>query len=300
MAKDDNRFFSPLTKKVLHVQQYHQGYEELVSEIMLYIYQFFITKKHWTHDDAANFLLYYAPRIRNLVSRFTYTDRSFECLLFKSIHLQAISYRKKCSEHDRKQSAASYHYAKEYEKELRGYSETVRETAISYLDSRRPGRKRPNPAEHIRARRILIAALCNALVFPEKLYPTLAEAAKLPLDTIYQLFQRVRTLEKNKIEKIEKMEQKRDSCFAHIIILESILHRSMENHDRQMRLYADLIRTRQRLHELQKKLKTCRRAAAHKHVAQVLGIPKGTVDSAMFYMIRQFQDKQDKNVDDFP
>lgn len=269
---------SPLTEKIIQYQKTGKGYKDIVDDIMTYIHDYSLKQKNWDPDMASGFLLYFIPRLEKLITNFSYQHRSFECLLLKSLILQGITYAKKSFQTERNNRLMHYHfsqnsvYKEDYDKVLESI---VREKKAAYYSG-----KIKTKAD---GKRLLILALSNALVFPDHLYKPLSFMLGLPLESLHRMFHQIRVLEFKKLQSIKDLEQRRDVLFAKKMNIEAAIFEQLDpsEYDEQI---SELRKTNLKLSHVHRELSAYKRSASHKNIAAVLGIPKGSVDSILFYI----------------
>jgi hypothetical protein len=266
-----------ITEKVLCYQQGHWSWTDLWRHANCLIEEFFEQAKV-PDEYQVGFLNSFEPRLLNMIESFEYRGMPFGALLRRSLHLHLKTI---------------YAEARKERIRFNYYSATTGDPAACALVSEncvtetRPatpqtpgtrsqssGRKRFAELP-VADRRLIICAFKNCLQLDDRLCRALSERYGLALSWILNCRDRL-------------TETIRDRLEAHTALRDK-LHRLRMDHccpvgpenlrdmDRHFRRELRIIRLEQRLRG------TCI-CPRHQDIALVLGIPKGSVDSSLFYV----------------
>ena len=277
-----DRSFSLLTHQILWYQVSGEGYQEIMDQIILRVYNLPKSQLRGSREDISAFCISFIPKIPRLIRQFRYTGRSFECYLAKSVNLQIKSYLRQQYRRSHEAKAVAHYYKLQYE--LDQY------VADSSPKLQPLHASMPAPCTN---QRLLILVLVKALTFPSSLYGEIARSTGLPDDQVSELMQEVRMREEHRLNRLSALKRMRDEYYARLLSVQYQLRetaceqkrRDLEK--REYKLSRRLKRSRERIREFPVNV-------PHRVVASVLGIPKGTVDSSIYYLKRQFVDQEKK------
>ncbi|GEM_PF-4791899 len=268
--------FSLLTHLILWYQATGEGYEEIFERIVLLVYTLPKQKMRGYNEEAGAFCMAFLPKIPRLVSKFSYTGRAFECYLAKSVRLQLNSYyRGKYLE--KQQLLVMFHQSVMNTHEAMAACEEEVHEALFDGESDGYGWR------NISKQRILILAMVKAHSVPPSLYGEIAEASGMSEDRISKLMLAVRKRESPKIKRYKTIQRRRDRYYADLLKVQYALFQEDSLSCRGELLERER-KVKWKLDRANEKLACFPLKVSHHVVASLLNIPKGTVDSSMYYL----------------
>lgn len=239
-------------------------------------------------DDAAEALCRYRRRIRLLPDRYQDMGAPFEAFLVASLRFLARTMRR---ERRREREREYVCEVSEGWKAEASVSEGVELQGVlpGPLPAPPPSSGRANPTylelAAFRSRLVFLYLKCAWEADDEKTR-RIAEATGVPEDWLAAaLAQALRALEAER-GRYERLSLKRDRAWSRICLLENRLRTEIEE-EKRSRLRNSLGRERRCLESARRELHAFRPTVPNSVVARILGIPKGTVDSGLYYLKRR-------------
>ncbi|TFG62413.1 MAG: hypothetical protein E4H36_08045 [Spirochaetales bacterium] len=264
-----------ITEDILRYQETGCGLDQIVEKICLYVYRYPRRTMRWDEDDCSDFFCYFFPKIKNLVNRFKYTGKPFEAYLVVSLKYQFRSF-------------LSWKKQKKLEQKLSGYEyflASTMEDAAYAAEPLLPGYEPPgfNVTSGRGKRRFLFLVL--------KGYPFITSTMleKIAVMTGYEaawLLTRIEALRgcmEVHRQRLEKLGRKRNRYYFNIYKIHEELQLEVR-HEKREELYKLLDFNKDRMRRTLGEINRVPKCPTHKEIALVLGIPKGSVDSGLFYL----------------
>jgi RNA polymerase sigma factor (sigma-70 family) len=265
-----------LTEKVLSFQRSRRGLEELVEELAPRIYQYPRRKLGWDEDACGDFYLYFHPRLIRLLSRFKDQGRPFESYLCSVLSWQLKNFARERRRAERGWNTA-LRLGRQEEEDFG--PEVPFETAPVTFDF--------GLAKHLdraadRRNLLLLGLKCVRSLTPESMAGLSRLTGVSPEALVAHaaaLKSRLETREK----RLESFRARRNRAFSQARTLESEL---IEEIDRERReaIAARLAKARRRMKTAIRRMSRIMLNPTNREIAEVLGVPKGTVDSGLYWL----------------
>ncbi len=265
---------SALTHKVLWHQTTGERLKEFQDEIAVYAYTVLAEKCRSVCDHESELIVHLYPKIPRIIISFTYQGISFEHYLMHTLYLQ------------RKTLLRDAHTKERYCSVM--YDQQGQETLDRTMAGEAPPQYTvPAPGRHISQQRLLILIMVNALNIPGNMVRTLAEAAGIHEDALHDLLSSARMMESRRCRRREALRVLRDRYYTEMLYVQQKI---LMEHDRQLNLAyrTKLARTRKLLMRVRSRMHLIPANLSHSRVSELLGIPKGTVDSSVYYMKKRY------------
>ncbi len=244
-------------------------------------------------DDAAEALIRYKARIKNFVLRYTDQGVPFEAYLATSLRFLARSIRREGRRKREKELVCerSEGWAAESRRYAGSAQPFLLEACLDLPWAKEGRRPRGGEEEAFRTRLVFLYLKC-AWDVDEEVTEKVAQAAEVPQDWLSAAAaQSLRSLEAERC-RFERLCARRDRSWGRICLLEG---RQRLELDPQAR--SDLVRSirreQERLGRVRRELKAFRPTVSNAVVARILGVPKGTVDSGLYYLRRRLVEPVD-------
>ncbi|MBN2049170.1 MAG: hypothetical protein JW760_01895 [Spirochaetales bacterium] len=272
-----------LTKKVLACRESGEGYEDLVREISLITYHYPKRKYGWNEDQCGDFFCSLIRRIPGLIERFEYSGIQFESYLYSTLTWQMKTF----SDQRKKQSA--------YDRVLAAPSFSLLQESPGYSAPESPEIPPPELIQHlkidsrgiIRDRTVSLRVICMILRNSEFMDDAMvSQASRLCGCTPEWLEACIIHLRERMADRrsaVEELQRKRSRCFLRVCMLQDTLRRETDA-DTISLFLRQLKEEQQVLSSLTQQISRYPLYPSHREIAQVLGIPKGTVDSGLHYL----------------
>ncbi len=292
-----------LTRKVLEFQRTGRGLGELVSELSLRIYRFPLIRRGCSEDDCGGFYLFFYPRLIKILSRFRDQGKPFESYLHSVLGWQLRSYVRGRRQEEHRWAIAG-------RPELWGAAEPP---APGEAGESPPGGE---PAEEAAAggglfqklaerlgvdgrgvirrpadrRRFLLFALKRVRETGEEELERAADRLQMPRAELLRLAGELRLRLARREARLERLRDRRNRAFARLTLLEQ---QAGEAGEEKARLLEDRIgRLRRRLRSVQRAIARIPLQPSNRDLGEVLGIPKGSVDTSLFWLRRRLEEWQ--------
>ena len=281
-----------LTDAVLRYKRSGEGFSELLERIGTRVYRYPKLHKGWTEDDCADFFCYFYPKILRILNRFQYSGQEFDAYLTTCVRWQLKSFASiKAKQHAKRKTL-------QYEEIWRTESSVETELAVSESATEdRYAAKTFNLdrngmiVDPVMRKRILLLILKSSQELDSNM---LTRAARLIGCLPSWLEGKVTELHENLDQRRHRRDTyraRRDRAFFRIHYLESKL--GIENNpSERTRLRHVIVGERKHLTNARHALSRVPVAPTHQEIANALSIPKGSVDSALYYLKRTFGPKE--------
>ena len=282
-----------MTDMVISYQQGKVPYEAISGYICLFVYDFPRRTKHWDQDRCSDFFVFVHPRLRKMADSFVFFGSPFEAYLTKTLKHQMNSFLKKMQEKELKESlfcrmcaSGSLEDEGSFYKIYDTFNYEIREPDPTY---------RSRIAENRMRKRLLFIALSNPYSLDDNLIARVSEVTGYSADCISRACLAVKEKIQEKRDALQHMKERRNGCYFQILVIQS---RIMNETDPERRIWLEeeIHRLRLRIERVSKKIKakaSC--LVSHKDLAQVLGIPKGTIDYSIFAIRRKRNSRKIKS-----
>ena len=280
-----------LTEKVLQYQKTRAGLEEIVKEVSPRVYQFPRRKMEWDEDACGEFYLYFHPRLLRLIGRFQDQGKPFESYLCSIMGWQLRNFAR-----ERRRGEREWNVSLRLEPGDGCATEDGCATGGLAPESADGGREEerasvpPEIAALIRSgadrKNFLFLVLkCCRAIDPQRA-ALLAPIAGVSPERLRGLVGALKDMRAARERRLEIFRDRRNRAFARTQILESELAAEVDPKRREA-LQAALGRMRLRMRSAMDRMARVGTAPTNKEIAMALGVPKGTVDSGLYWLKRK-------------
>ena len=271
---------------VLRYQRTGAGRRELLDRIGAYIYRFPLWQgKPVDDDDCGEFYLYCRPRLQEWIDRFQDQGRPFEAYLKSVLTWQLRSYyRAKGRQEAAWRLAATAPFWDPDAAELTSGAPGARaqRAPAATPAARAVAAAAGTPAVR---RRVLFAVLKNCARMHDTYVP--AWAGLCGRADLQALIGRARQASRDSQRRWSRLRERSNHAFATARMIEGQLLGEADA-DRRRILQQRLQRARRTATNARTELRAVRRGPSNRQIAQLLGIPKGTVDTGLFWLKHRF------------
>jgi hypothetical protein len=254
--------------------EYHTGImdkKQLEGQIFQFIldnHQRFRLFK-WDREDCIDYLCWLYPRLSKAIDK--YQERgtsSFDAYIGALVYYSSREYRFRERDHH-----ISEHVCwKEKANDL-----LVRSNEPVYLEKKPLYEPVSNPQQ------ILILLLKSYYFVSDDFILRIAPAVGIEKEILKEMIDTLRTIRMEKEEKIQGLKERIYSQFYRCIAFERRMNAAPEGSALQEKMRERLYRARHRLVSMRKRLSAMRLDATNRQIADILGVPKGTIDSALYF-----------------
>jgi hypothetical protein len=231
--------------------------------------------RHWKSDEYEDFISWFYPRLKGSIDSYKDTGSSFEAYMSKFLLVASKEYNvRKTTNAVTEYSAWAARVPELYAmEEPPVYKHRNEEDFIAQMVIDKNGRKN--------SRRILALILkCYYYVsedFAEKIAPLIEIDAK----TLLEMLSKIREIRQKRDDEIYLMKERIYCQYYRCMIYEKKISIVEEDSVVHKKLTLRLVKARQRLEKMRKRMTAIRTEATNKQVAEVIGVAKGTVDSSL-------------------
>ncbi len=276
-----------LTELVVGYQETGTGYETVRREVEQWVYYYPVTRPGFSQEDCAEFLLYFRGKVPALVYKYTHCGRSFEHYLARTLRWQLRSFarvrRRRSRMHELTRAPDIWDGLIGVAESSAGASR-VAETATARL----AGARRPGAPQGSASRRMVILALKAAVLVSDAQLSELARITGYSEEWLRECRDELEQLVARREGRRTELRERRNNAFFQVRLAQDELAMTPEEH-RRAAIRRELERQNRRLLNARRELARVPAVPTNGEISAVLGIPKGTIDSALHYMKRRLR-----------
>jgi DNA-directed RNA polymerase specialized sigma24 family protein len=274
-----------LNERVLRFQETGQGLEELLSLLSARVYGYPRLRGSRCEDDAGEFYLLCYPRLLRMLRRFREQGKPFEWYLHSVLRWQYLAYVRVRRRRERQWASGSLAAfwepsAQEPEQALRQPSLSREAAELFRLEA---GGTTVRRGERTR---LLVWALKRVRSLTAGQVEELARLAGEEPELLERVCVRLRQALLPHEQRLALLAGRRTRAYGSLCLLEQELLREAEP-GRREELALRLQRARSALRRSQQRIGSVRLEPSNREIAAALGLPKGTVDTALYSLKRR-------------
>jgi hypothetical protein len=244
---------------------------------------------HWERDEYEDYVSWFYPRLQKAIDSYHDIGASFEAFMSRFLLISSREFRVRITTNSVTEYSAwcaqvPELYARE---EAPVYSYENAKNVITQLAIDKKGRRN--------TRRILALIIkCYYYVsedFAERIAPLIGVNKKELLD----MLGKIRKTRQKRDDQIYRMKERIHSQFYRCMIYERKLLIVEENTGLYNKLKLRLVKARQRLERMRKRITKIRTDATNKQVADIIGTSKGTVDASLHKLKLKWKKMSEKS-----
>jgi hypothetical protein len=253
--------------------EYHTGFlnkKQLEGQIFQFIldnYQHFHLSK-WDREDCIDYLCWLYPRLSRAIDKYQEQGTSFDAYIGALVYYSSREYRFREREHHISEHVCWKEKANDF---------WVHSSEPAYPEKKQLYDPVSNPQQ------ILILLLKSYYFVSDDFILRIAPAVGVEKEILKEMIDALRTIRMEKEERIQGLKERIYSQFYRCIAFERRMHAAPEGSALQEKMRNRLIRARIRLVSMRKRLSVMRLDATNRQIADLLGVPKGTIDSALYF-----------------
>ncbi|MDR0600784.1 MAG: hypothetical protein LBG42_00235 [Treponema sp.] len=297
-----NDLYGSYTSNRLNKRQF----EEALFKNIIHNYERFFPYRR-QKEDYIDYLCWLYPRITRAIDHYRDTGSSFEAYIYTMLHWSVREWKSRKKEIRMLEYAAWMGLTADSEEAgtheepevtlpcaIPGRRETFPENEVHSREPDYPDRGEPlritNP------RQILILILKSYYFISEDFLERAAPLIGVKKEKLREMIDTLRERRLKRDDEIHSLQERIRSQFFRCIVYERRMLSLPENQIEFDRLKTRLQKARYRLESMRKRLSRIRTEATNLQVAEVLGVPKGTIDSSLYALRnRMGQGKKKKN-----
>jgi len=268
-----------LTKKVLEYQKSREGLRSLLDEIAPRVYQFPRRTMGWDEDACGDFYVFIHPRIVRLLDRFRDQGKPFESYLWAVLGWQLRNFAR-----ERRRSERSWQVSLRIDPgNLVTADHATEEDESDACALRTFARLGAVVKSNADRRNFLFLVLKCARALDEESARPLAAIAGVTADALLSLASALREMRRSRLARLETLRCRRNKAFSQSRLIEAELQVETVP-DRIETLQIALRRTRRRMASSASRMAKVGVSPTNLEIARILGVPKGTVDSGLYWL----------------
>ena len=275
-----------LTDMVLRYQRNGTGYDAIRAEIALIAYRYPMRRPGLTEDDCGDFLIFMYPRIETLVRRYRPLGKSFDAYLYSTLRWRLKTFLARKRSLERLMRAATREITLEEEA-----SNDSLEAAEPSLLPELAGAFAVDPEGRFVNRgtrkHMLLVSLKSAHLLTREQISTVARLIDCDQEQIERLCQYLQRQVERRLPRQRELTTRRDRAYVRLQCLEDE-DRDTPPGPRKEVIRVDSDRMRCRFDRARKEARAVLISPTHQEIADALGMPKGSVDSGLFYARRSY------------
>jgi hypothetical protein len=273
-----------LNSLVAYYQNTGLGLAEIVKRLSLRIYNYPACKRQASEDDCGDFYLFFYPRLLRTLSRFQDRGKPFEWYFNSVLHWHYKVYcSRKRKDQTRWAAARNVLFWELPEADLAVSAFAVssdRGERIIPID--RFGSSRENTCR----RRILFLALKNARHLDDSAISWISELTQIKEERLIAMVEALRASLYKRELRLHKLYGCQNKIFTKIILFQWDLLWEVDP-EIKADLALSLCELRTKLRSVQRKIRRVRLHPSNREIAELLRIPKGTIDTSLYWLRRQ-------------
>jgi hypothetical protein len=278
---------SGLTKDVLELRKNPAERRGLICRIARMVYSYPRNHSGWDEDDAGDFFCMFFPKIEGLIDNFEFRGRPFEAYLTSSVKWQMKTFARQRSVMHAQQEMIRTEYKVKYKTDLRSSAQLdidesgpVYSSAVTKALGIGPDGVISDPAM---GRRFAILVLRNVVLVDDSLIEHAARLSGIEPDILLGCATELRQAIAKRKARCLKMTGRRDCLYSRIRQLSLLCDR--ETDPERIRTYRRQIGfARKRYEKIIEQLNAVSLLPTHKEIGEALGVPKGSIDSSLYYI----------------
>jgi RNA polymerase sigma factor (sigma-70 family) len=281
-----------LTQKVLRWQQTGQGLEEIVAAIAPRVYHFPRRTMGWDEDACGDFYVFVHSRMLRLVARFQDQGKPFESYLWAVLGWQLRNFARERRDRERAwRVSLRVGYAEEERSRAPAVDADPCDEAPGTSALRNPVLLRSLSTDADRRHLLFLLLKCCRLLDPADAGP-LAAAAGVSVRYLLDTASALRPMRQARERRLDIFRCRRNRSYTAVQLLEAECA-SETDPERLAALQARLERARRCMHSSSRRMARVGVSPTNREIALVLGIPKGTVDSGLYWLKRKLAEVYD-------
>jgi len=278
-----------------------KGYEILLRSISLYVYQFPLHSRYCSEEDCAEFFLSFYARIPYIIDHYQEQGKGIEAYLRTCLKWHMKTYLKSKLKENRVQQFVVSEWklisSAWVEEETLGAeiceSSPPLQKKNEWKKPRKNSTKRKKAVEtqtgttptvtEKQAKKLLLLSLKAAYDLEDRTIETIAQSIGMHQEALFHLIEVARTTLLKKEERFRRLQEKRSKLYFRICSLQEEMERCTNLLAKEIFIQR-LSRLKYYFQKIQNKLSRHYLSPTHRKVAEILGIPKGSIDSTLYYL----------------
>ena len=270
---------SQLTDVVLEGQKNPAHTQRAEWEVACWIYDELHRKFRLDADEAGNFFCDFYPKIRRLILQFEYRGYPFEAYMYATLRWQILSYKKKLSQQRLDRQLFTYDSFWDVHQDEPACSEPIPSRVPRHIH---------NSFQTYR-KRLIYVALRESEYLDHQLIEALIEYTRVDRRWFLNCVMALRRKVELRRHRLDRTRLYYNSCLYRYYLLQLKVYNS-HSPEKQISYRRELDKNRTRLHRVCRQMKKMHIHPTNREIAKVLNVPKGSIDSGIFYILEKIPD----------
>ncbi len=273
---------TPLTEAVLYYQKTGEGFDKCLRLAGEIVYTFPCRKYNWDIETCSDFYCFFYPRLKRILKKFRYIEKPFESLLYTYLRYHVKTFYAKKKQNEMKYSLVKscfsinepyykQHYAFEDEIELSAAGKTV-------LHINEQGKIGKESAK----KRFIYLLLKNYLRISENMKDCSCRLLDINTDEMEALMNTLDERIRERRKRFSFLQEKRNRYLSQLF----------EYEQKDDKTAVKLMK--KRLDRTIRELSRVCIDPTHKEIGELLGVPKGTIDTGIHYLKNSLNKHREK------
>jgi len=288
----DKKKMTKLTDMVVTFQEKGTGLQTLIDTIALLVYAYPRKRFQWSEDDSSEFFCYLYPKLKEMIKKYRYSGKPFEAYLFTTIHWQLKTFASKLKKNKMKQELLSSHRLWDVCNNEEVYicePEFTFSPKVRTLLKINDDNVVENPAMK---KRIMYLMLKGADFINQHIITHVSIITGYDPDWLFCCAESLKERMRDRIKRLNLLKNRRNQLVLKIYTLHSEINGETDKIKKQ-HLMKELKKIRSRMERIIGLIRRVPRTPTHKDIAEVAGVPKGSVDSGLYYIKNVFLNDSD-------
>ena len=293
-----SRKLTEFTNALIKYQQTGKGHKNLVEKIGIHVYTILKSNYKMENDERGDFFCIYYPKIPYLIKQFEYYGTPFEIYLNVSLKWNIKSFRTLKSRYRSIQKAINKEpfYLVPNEND---FTENIN-TDLHISEDAREALQIEGVKEILTdtiKKRLLYIYLIEADYLEERIKERIIRMTGYKKRWIESCSEKLKKKVDRRLNRITQIKNRRNSAFFEFHLLQEKCSFA-ENESEKEELESQIKNLRKKINNMNKDISNAIVRPTHKDLADILQIPKGSIDSGIFYIKNSF--KELKNIEKKP
>ena len=275
---------SLLTTRILRYQKTGEGKEDLDRDIALLAYRYVQNNRSLTEDEAGDFFCDCYPKLMGLIDNFSYCGRPFEAYLYISLRWYILHYRKTVMKNRLSHSVfslSSFWEVNQYEPDYSSGQSTGRSSEMLPLS--RTARKR-----------FIYLALRESEYLTHAMVEDIVELSHIDRRWFLNCVMALKDKLERRRARLTAAQHYHNRCFYQYHVLQLRVQQCADDQSRKD-LTVQMINMKEKLRRSSEKIKRLHVHPTNREISEVLNIPKGTIDSGIYYLRNNFGSQKEND-----
>jgi hypothetical protein len=272
-----------ITESVLRFQDSGSGYKEIENRISVIIYNYPTRVNILTEEDKSEFYLSFYNRIEGLIKNFTYKGVPFETLLNQTLKWHIKTYLTKMK-NEKKLMAVNIQEEEIKIRDLLSYSPESKSRLCTEVILKNKASKK----------RLLFLVLMDSPNISDCELKTFSELTEYEYEWLLYLKDTLNNRLFKRSKRLTMLREKRNNTYMKMLYKQT-RYSEESDPDEKKHLLEQLQRLKKRLNDTRYEISRVPSRPTHGEIAELLKVPKGTVDSGLYYFRKRYKSAIDVN-----